>query len=356
MRLIPPGVSGWTSWQMRIARLVKPGPIHGRGDPMVIAAVFFCILLSVIPVKAQPAPAPARIGLLTFNAPEASVPFRDALLQGLNELGYVQGRNLTLLARYAHDDPEQVVPLARELAGSGISVLVVTGAATPDSLRVVREIPVVYVFSGDPVAAGWATSLASPNEGATGITWLSVELNGKRIELLKEAFPALRRLAILSNPLHPGEDMEIAECRKAAAALGISLLYLPARDVDELDDALKRLDAEGGADAIIALPDMLMVAQRAKIVEFGVERRMPVISGWARFAHSGALLTYGPNLANSVRRLAGYVHRVLAGTKPSALPIEQPTTFELVVNLKTARRLGLELPPTLLARADEVIE
>jgi putative tryptophan/tyrosine transport system substrate-binding protein len=323
---------------------------------MAIAGAILCTLSSVLPVKAQPAPLHARVGLLTFNTPEAGVPFRDALLQGLNALGYVQGQNLTLLARYAHDDPQRVVPLARELTDSGINVLVVTGAATPDTLRAVREIPVIYVFSGDPVAAGWASSLAAPNDGATGITWMSIELNGKRIELLKEAFPALRRLAILANPLHPGEDLEIAECHRAAEALGISLLYLPARDTGELEAALQRLDAEGGADAIIAVPDMLMVAQRARIIEFAAERRMPVISGWARFAHSGALLTYGPNLANSVQRLAGYVHRVLTGTRPSALPIEQPTTFELVVNLKAARRLGIELPPMLLARADEVIE
>jgi putative ABC transport system substrate-binding protein len=212
------------------------------------------------------------------------------------------------------------------------------------------------VFSGDPVAAGWATSLSSPNDGATGVTWLSIELNGKRIELLKEAFPSLRRLAVLANPLHPGEDMEIAESRKAAEALGISLLYFPARDTNELEAALRRLDAEGGADAMVVLPDMLMVAQRTRIIEFGAERRMPVISGWARFAHSGALLTYGPNLPKSLRRLASYVHRVLTGTKPSALPIEQPTTFELIVNQRMARRLGIELPATLLARADEVIE
>jgi putative tryptophan/tyrosine transport system substrate-binding protein len=298
----------------------------------------------------------ARIGLLTSNTPEASALFHEALLQGLSELGYVEGKNLSLSVRYARDDQQQVAPLACELVDSGIAVLVVTGAATTNTLKAVREIPVVYAFSGDPVAAGWARSLAAPNEGATGITWLSIELNGKRIELLKEAFPSLRRLAILANPLHPGEDMEIAECRKAAAALGMSLLYLPARDNAELDAALRRLDAEGGADAIIALPDMLIVAQRARIIEFGAERRMPVISGWAQFAHSGALLTYGPNLPKSLRRLASYVHRVLAGTKPSALPIEQPTTFELVVNLRMARRLGIDLPPALLARADEVIE
>jgi putative tryptophan/tyrosine transport system substrate-binding protein len=324
--------------------------------PVVAIAAAFCILASILPGHAQPAPSHARVGLLTSNTPEASVPFREALLQGLSELGYVEGKNLSLSARYSRDDPRQVAPLARELADSGIAVLVVTGAATPDALKVVREIPVVYIFSGDPVAAGWATSLATPNEGATGMTWLSIELNGKRIELLKEAFPSLRRLAILANPLHPGEDMEIAECRKAAEAFGISLLYLPARDTEELEAALRRLEAEGGADAIIALPDMLITAERSRIIEFGAERRMPVISGWARFAHSGALLTYGPNQPNSVRRLAIYVHRVLTGTKPSALPIEQPTTFELIVNQRMARRLGIELPIALLVRADEVIE
>ena len=327
--------------------------------PLVAIAAFLWTAAFGLPTYAQPTPLNpphARVGLLTFNTAQASVAFREALLEGLNELGYVEGKNLSLVARYAGDDPMQVVPLARELANAGVAVLVVTGAATPASMKAVREIPIVYVFSGDPVAAGWATSLASPNEGTTGMTWLSVELNGKRIELLKEALPSLRRLAILANPHHPGEDMEIAECRKAADALGISLLYLPVRDTEELDVALRRLDAEGGADAIIALPDMLMVAERTRIIEFGAERRMPVISGWARFAHSGALLTYGPNLPSSLRRLASYVHRVLTGTKPSALPIEGPTTFELVVNQKMARRLGINLPPSLLARADEVIE
>src|SRR4051794_30455154 len=130
--------------------------------------------------------------------------FLEALRQGLTDFGYVEGENLTILARYARDDPRQVVPLARELASSGISLLVVTGAATPDTMRTVRNVPVIYAFSGDPVAAGWVTSLAKPNEGTTGITWLSIELNGRRIELLKEALPSLRRLAILANPLHPG--------------------------------------------------------------------------------------------------------------------------------------------------------
>ena len=193
--------------------------------PIVAIAAAFCILASILPGHSQPAPSHAHIGLLTSNTPEASVPFREALLQGLRELGYVEGKNLSLSTEYA-PTIRAAAPLARELADSGIAVLVATGAATPDALKVVREIPVVYIFSGDPVAAGWATSLATPNEGATGMTWLSIELNGKRIELLKEAFPSIRRLAILANPLHPGEDMEIAESRKAAETFGISLLYL----------------------------------------------------------------------------------------------------------------------------------
>jgi putative tryptophan/tyrosine transport system substrate-binding protein len=303
-----------------------------------------------------PVPPPARIGWLSFNTVEASAPLLAALQQGLNEMGYLEGHNLTLLPRYADDKADQVVPLARELVEAKVDLLIVSGAATPATLRSIRGVPLLYAFSGDPVAAGFATSLATPNEGTTGLTWLSIELNGKRIELLKEAFPSLRRLAVLANPLHPGEDLEIAECRKAAAKLGLSLLYLPARNAEELGAALRRLDAEGGADAIIALPDVLIMGHRTWIIEFAAERRIPVVSGWARFAYSGGLLTYGPNLPQSFRRLASYARRILNGTKPSALPIEQPTIFELVVNLKTARRLGIEVPPLLLARADEVIE
>ena len=325
----------------------------------LVATIVFVVMAAagISPTKAQPASPPsARIGWLSFNSAEASAPFHEALVQGLGEFGYAEGRNLTLLVRYANDNRDRVVPLARELVNAKVDVLMATGAATPDTLRAIREVPVIYAFSGDPVAAGFATSLATPNDGTTGITWLSIELNGKRIELLKQALPSLRRLAILANPLHPGEDLEIAECRKAAEALGLSLSYLPARDAEELDAALQRLDAEGGADAIIALPDMLIMGQRARIIEWGAARRIPVISGWARFAHSGGLLTYGPNLPDTVRRLASYVHRVLTGTRPSALPIEQPTTYELVVNLRMARRLGIELPPSLVARADQVIE
>ena len=323
--------------------------------PLLVIAVLVGSLFLGAPGIAQTAPPHARIGWLSFNTSEANAPLLAAFKHSLNELGYAEGRNLTVLTRYADNKPDQVARLARDLADAKVDLLIPTGAATRDTLATIRNVPIVYAFSGDPVAAGFATSLATPKEGTTGLTWLSIELNGKRIQLLKEAVPSLRRLAILANPLHPGEDMEIAECRRAADALGLSLTYLPVRTVPELEDALKRIGEEG-IEAVIALPDVLIMGQRSRIIEFAAERRIPVVSGWGLFAHSGGLLTYGPNFVQSYRRLAGYAHRVLSGTKPSTLPIEQPTSFELVVNLGMARRLGIDLAPAFLARADEVIE
>jgi len=215
--------------------------------------------------------------------------------------------------------------------------------------------PVVFGFSGDPVAAGWASSLAVPTENATGMTFMSVDLNGKRIELLQQALPSMRRLAVIANPLHPGESLEGDVCRAAAGRLGLSLTYILARTSEELEAALLTVAAQA-PDALIALPDALTMAHRQHIIEFAAARRIPVISGWARFAESGALLTYGPNLISSWARVAYYADRVLRGAKPQSLPIEQPSRFELVVNLKTASRLGIELPQSLLTQADQVIE
>jgi putative ABC transport system substrate-binding protein len=320
-----------------------------------LAKALLLVAFAAAAAHAQTAPAPARIGWMAFNSPAAGAPFLETFLKGMSELGYVEGRNFVIVARYADDRADRVAPLARELAAEKPDLIVATGAATPDTIQVVRGTPVIYGFSGDPVEAGWATSLATPNEGITGVTFLSIELNAKRIELLKQALPSMQRLAVVANPLHPGEHLEMEECRRASAKLGLLLSYYPARDAEELNAALQRLDTER-ADAIIALPDSLTLVNRRQIIEFGAERGMPVISGWARFAESGGLLTYGPNLADAFGRLASYAHRVLNGTKPSSLPIEQPSRFELVVNLKTASRLGIDLPQSLLARADRVIE
>jgi putative ABC transport system substrate-binding protein len=320
-----------------------------------LAGVLLIAFFAATGAQAQTTRSPTRIGWITYNSAPVNAPYLETFLKGMSELGRVEGRDFVMVPRFGDDRPERVEALARDLMAAKPDMIIALGAATTDTIRIVRGIPIIFGFSGDPVAAGWATSLATPNEGLTGVTFLSVDLNAKRIELLKQAFPSMRRLAVLANPLHPGEDLEIAECKRAAAQFGLSLSYYPARDVEELGAALQKLDAER-ADAVIALPDVLMLVHRRQIIEFAAERGMPVISGWARFAESGGLLTYGPNLGESFGRLAYYAHRVMNGANPSSLPIEQPSRFELVVNMKTANRLGIELPQWLLARADQVIE
>jgi putative tryptophan/tyrosine transport system substrate-binding protein len=315
-----------------------------------LTALFFAALTTTAQAQTQ-----ARVGFIAYSDAEAVAPFLEAFLKGMSEAGYVEGRNLQIFARYADERREHIEPLVRELVGEKLGLIVAVGPATRDAIRVAGSTPVVFGFSGDPIVAGWASSLATPTENATGVTFMSVDLNGKRIELLHQALPSMRRLAVIANPLHPGESLEGDECRAAAARLGLSLTYLFARNAEEVDVALRTVAAEQ-PDALIALPDALTMAHRQQIIDFAGARRIPVISGWARFAESGALLTYGPNLPSSWARLAYYADRILRGAKPQSLPIEQPSRFELVVNLATASRLGIELPQSLLTRADQVIE
>jgi putative tryptophan/tyrosine transport system substrate-binding protein len=216
-------------------------------------------------------------------------------------------------------------------------------------------VPIVYGYSGDPVAAGLADSFARPLDNMTGRTFMSVELNGKRIELLREVLPSAKRIAILANPLHPGEHLERADSEMAAGRLGLEVHYLAVRNVAELDTALEALGGNT-PDAIIIFPDGLMLQQRKLIADFAVGRKIPVASGWAAFAQSGALLSYGPNLVDSWHRVAVFVDRILKGARPADLPVEGPTAFELIVNTKTARAIGVTIPAAILARADEVIE
>jgi putative ABC transport system substrate-binding protein len=320
-----------------------------------LSPLFLLLIAAATNAHAQTPRPPARIGWITYNNASVTAPYVEAFVGGMAAFGRIEGKDFVIVPRYGDDQPESVPALARSLMAERPDMIIAIGGATTETIQIVRGIPIIFGFSGDPVAAGWATSLATPHENLTGVTFLSVDLNGKRIELLKQAFPSMQRLAILANPLHPGEDLEVAECRRAAERFGLSLSYYSARDADELKAALQKLDAER-ADAVIALPDILTMVHRREIIEFAAERGMPVISGWARFAESGGLLTYGPNLTNSFGRLAYYAHRVMNGAKPSALPIEQPSRFELVVNLRTAARLGIELPQSLLTRADQVIE
>jgi putative ABC transport system substrate-binding protein len=213
----------------------------------------------------------------------------------------------------------------------------------------------VYVFSADPVLAGIADTLARPGRNMTGISVMSVELNGKRIELLREMMPRLDRIAILASPTHAGEELERNNSVEMAQRLGIKVQYFPTPTPADLHRALDSMPADP-PQAIVVFPDPVTFSNRKQIVAFAGGLRIPVVSGWADYADAGALCTYGPKLAESYKRLAYYVDRILKGEKPAELPIERPTVFELVINLKTAKSLGLDVPPTVLGRADRVIE
>ena len=216
-------------------------------------------------------------------------------------------------------------------------------------------IPSVYVYSGDPVVAGIAESFARPGGNMTGLTFMAADLNAKRLDLLRDIVPSLRRVAIIANPEHPGSQIERTYSEETAKKLGLETEFFSTTTEDQLTAALAAMDPRP-PQAISLFADGFAIQYRERIIDYGMRRRAPVISGWPIFARSGAICSYGPKLSESYRRLAYYVDRVLKGTAPSDLPIERPTKFETVVNMKTAKTLGLTVPPALLTAADEVIE
>ena len=308
-------------------------------------------------VGAQPPPRSARIGWLTAQRPASLVPFVQAFRSALSDLGFVEGRNLTIDFRYADDDASKVAALAEELVRLPVDLIVVQGEAVLEIRSMTLPVPVVYAYSADPVIAGLAESLARPNPRMTGLTYMAVELNGKRLELLREMAPSIRRVALLANPAYPGEAGERANSAATAGRIGFDVRYVGARTADELKSAFAKMAADNAdkAEAISLLADSFTVQNRSSIMAFANEQRIPVVSSWPVFAEAGALCTHGPRLADSYRRLAYYADRVLRGAKPADLPIEQPTTIETILNLKTADALGLKVPQSVLVRADRVI-
>jgi putative tryptophan/tyrosine transport system substrate-binding protein len=275
--------------------------------------------------------------------------------ESLVELGYVEGKNLTIEFRYGDDAIERVPDLAADLERLPVDLIVAQGAAVQLISKLKLKTPVVYVFSGDPVSASLAESLAKPRGNMTGLTFMAAEFNGKRLELLREFIPGLRQVAVIANPEHPGEEIERRDFEDAGQRLGLTTNYFGTRNRGELDDAFARISATP-VQAISVFADGFAIQNRQKIIEFAMGRHVPVISGWAIFAQSGGLCTYGPRLADSYRRLAYYVDRVSKGADPATLPIERPTKFELIVNAKTAKALNIAIPQSILLRADQVIE
>ena len=313
-----------------------------------LAAVLLALSFSA---EAQQPVKVSRVGILA----EVSSPQIDAFRQGLRDLGYVEGQNLAVERRYAEGKRDRLPELAAELVRLNVDVVLAVGPATPYAAKSVKTIPVVFGYSGDPVEAGVVASLARPGGNATGMTFFAAVLAGKRVELLKEAFPAISRVAVLANPGHAGEQLELKETLAAAGALAVTVYYQPARAAGDFSDAFDAITRQR-ANSLIIFPDALTLAHRKEIAEFSSKCRLPSISGWSQFAEAGGLMTYGPNLADSFRRVAVYVDKILKGTKPADLPVEQPTKFELVINLKTAKQIGVTIPPDVLARADKVVQ
>jgi putative ABC transport system substrate-binding protein len=289
-------------------------------------------------------------------------PYLDSLRTGLRELGWVEGRNLKIVAFWATGN-EDMEGVAREVLASDPDV-VVTQELMAIAMRNLRSPkPVVFGFSGDPVDGKLVESWARPGTNFTGMSYLAIELVGKRIELLKEWLPQTRRIAILARPQHPGAHLEQQATEAVVKKLGIDFSYfpyqpqsfLPARDLSELGTAFRSI-LQDHCDALVVFPDSAMYELSDRIAQFALEAKLPSVSGWSPFAQKGLLVTYGPNVRELYRNLARYADRILRGTKPADLPVEVPTKFYLAINQKTAKTLGLTVPPTLLARADEVIE
>ncbi len=293
--------------------------------------------------------------MLTGATPRSAAPPR-ALEQRLAELGYAEGRNLLIDFRTADGHPERLPALAAELVGRRPDILVaVSTQSVLAAKHATQTIPIVFGAAGDPVATGVVPSLARPGANVTGVSLLNTELSGKGLQLLKEAVPAASRIAVLwssANPLHEGIR---AATEAAAPTLKVRLQLLDVRGPEDLRqafDAITRSRAEG----LLALPDTVTLAHRKPILDFAASRRLPALYAFREMVQEGGLMCYGASLAENLRQAADYVDRILKGTPPGTLPIAQPTRFELLINLKTAKALGLTLPPSLLLRADQVIE
>ena len=297
-----------------------------------------------------------RIGRLSPLSVAAEAPMLAGLRQGLNELGWIEGQNFAFELRFADGNLDRLPQLADELVREKVDVIV-TGSSPGASAakNATSTIPIVMVTTGNPVQGGLIATLARPGGNVTGVTALGQVLNAKRLELLKEAVPSLKRVAILTNPASPYTDPFLQESEAAVHALGIEVRVLEAREPHDLERAFETIVNEH-AEALMVLADPMFITHRRRIVELAVKNGLPSVFGERGSVHAGGLIFYGASLPDMYRRAATYVDKILKGAKPADLPVEQPTAFELAINLKTAKVLGLELPWFLQQRADEVIE
>jgi ABC-type uncharacterized transport system substrate-binding protein len=314
-------------------------------------------LAAPLAAEAQQAGKVYRIGFLRVTSPSDRPHLLDAFRQGLRELGWVEGQNIIIDYRYAEDRVDRLPGLAAELVRLKVDLIVSAGTQGVTAAKNATEaVPIVMVAVRDPVGTGLIASLVRPGGNITGVSdSAGLEIVAKQLELLKETIPKIRRVAILSNPANAHHLLAIREVNVAARSLGVQLQLLEARGPNEFDGVFAAMATER-VGALLVLADATFNNQRTRLADLAARSHLPAAYGWREYVEAGGLMSYGPSLPDLFRRAATYVDKILKGAKPGDLPVEQPTTFELVINLKTAKALGLTIPPSLLQRADQVIE
>jgi len=321
----------------------------------ILSWLIAVLLLSVHVAEAQQSGKLPRVGLLFVGESSPPSPHVQALGQGLRNLGYVEGKTIVLEYRYAEGKIERLPELAAELVRLPVDVIVTAlSPAIQAAKQATDTIPIVFAVSGNPLATGYVASLAHPGGNVTGLSAMDYDLTGKRLELLTEALRKVSRVAVLWNPGNGAMVLKMEEVRVAAHSLRVEIKSLEARRPQDFDQALAALPREH-ADALLTLADPLTLFHRDRIIEAAAKNRLPAMYELQEFVEAGGLMSYGPSILDNFRRAATYVDKILKGAKPGDLPVEQPTKFELVINLKIAKQIGLTIPPNVLARADRVI-
>ena len=323
---------------------------------IVICLLLTFFLLTVSLAQAQQPTKIPRIGYLDGAFPSTNAARIDAFRQGLRELGYVEGKNIVIEYRHAEGKLDRLPALAAELVRLKVEVIVMGGggASTVSGKEATKTIPIVMVAAVDPVGQGFVTSLARPGGNVTGLSTLSPEISGKRLELLKEIVPKLSRVAVLGTSTGTATALSLKEVEPAAGALGVKLQFLDVLAPKDIEPAF-RAASKGRAEGVLVLTGPVINLQRKQIAELAAKNRLPVIYPFPDYVEAGGLMSYGVNIVDLDRRAATYVDKILKGAKPADLPVEQPVKFELIINLKAAKQIGLTIPPNVLARADRVI-
>ncbi len=334
--------------------MFRQSKIQNLKSVVFVTLVLAFVMRGAVAEAQQPARI-LRIGILIPGSASIYSARVEAFRQRLRELGYVEGKNIVIEYRYAEGKPDRLPDLAAELVRLKVDVIVAGGGQPAlAAKKASATIPIVFANAADPVGTGLVSSLARPGGNITGLSLMAPDLDGKRLELLKEAFPKIARVAFPWESGSTRGNRALTEMEAAAKALGLKLISLPVRSLDDFDSALARAKREG-AQALITIPGPLITTQQRQVLDFAAKNRLPAMYPASEFVEAGGLMSYAPSYTDSWRRAADFVDKILKGTKPADIPVDQPKKFEFIINLKAAKQIGLTIPPSVLARADKVI-